>query len=104
MKNIIENLNPGIEADTVLNNLINNDPNSDVPQYSSTWEGVGLIAEVLETRGLMFSIQKTDENYECSVFDGHEADSLYVVQYSESAPHAFALAAIQALRQKSVVK
>ena len=93
-----------IETDNVLDSLINNESSSDVPPYSSTWEGMGLVAKALEKEGLSFSIQKTDENYECSIFDGYDAEALYAVQYSDKAPHAFALAAIQALRQKSVAK
>lgn len=99
MKNEIEKLMPGPETDIMISELIQSTSlNAEaVPAYSSTWEGMGKLTLILEQEGFQFSIQRTEENYEGHVYDGHDVNFIYAVQYADSAPFALTLAAIVAL-------
>jgi hypothetical protein len=97
-------MKPGIELDRELDILIGHETENS-PSYSTTWEGIGMLATALKEENLMFSLQLNQEGYEGSVFDGYEADSIYHVHNADDAPEALAIAALHALREKkSAVK
>lgn len=94
----------GVELDIELSNLLGHDSDN-TPAFSTTWEGIGLLAATLKEEGFMFSLQLNEEGYEGSVFDGYEANSIYHVHNADDAPEALAIASLNALREKkSAVK
>jgi len=68
------------------------------PQYSTTWEGMRLVVEEMQKRGLyVYCTHHSDGQTTAQVV--RDAEETLGDAQSDSAPHAVALAALRALRE-----
>lgn len=68
----------------------------DLPHFSTTWEGMGVLVKEAKKQGPHIDIMTWPSDYTAQVFDAGDSTKLVATATSKEAPHAVCLAFLKA--------
>lgn len=80
------------DLDDIIRDII------DIPEYSTTWEGMRLVVEEMQRRGFSVFLNNHSSEFRWNCNFRNEQGEIVGGAFSDSAPHAVILAALAAIK------